>query len=181
MDEGCSGETGQPVVGQPLSERIPNPLARFGTLPGCRQPFLRSPIFQICREGLGLFPNVLDMGEEPPPILPGKTIKAEEAHHPLKSAGEAGRLIGDDSSIGQPKFQWNRSVAFRRLFSLERAKDSPRLMVTSQNDRSWLGCVGPESIEPGRMIEQGDLIALLMKMVRSGQAGQPGTENEDGV
>jgi hypothetical protein len=31
------------------------------------------------------------------------------------------------------------------------------------------------------MIEQGDVVALLMKMVRSGQAGQSRAENEDGL
>ena len=118
-----------------------------------------------------MFPNLLDMGEEFPSILPGKPVEAEEAHHPLKGSGEAGRLIGGDSPIGQPKFQWNRSVGFRRPCSIERVKDSSRLMVASQHNRGRLGCIGPESIEPVRMIEQGDVVALLMKMVRSGQAG----------
>ena len=54
-------------------------------------------------------------------------------------------------------------------------------MVASQNNRGWLGCIGSESIEPVGMIEQGDVAALLMKMIRSGQAGQSGAENEDGV
>jgi hypothetical protein len=31
------------------------------------------------------------------------------------------------------------------------------------------------------MIEQGDVVALLMKMVRSGQAGQSRAEHEDSV
>ena len=78
-------------------------------------------------------------------------MEAEEAHHPLKGSGEAGRVIGGDSPVGQPKFQWNRSV--RRPFSIERAKNPPRFMVASQNNRSGLGCVGPESIEPVRVIE----------------------------
>jgi hypothetical protein len=78
-------------------------------------------------------------------------VEAEEAHHPLKGSGEAGRVIGGDSPVGQPKFQWNRSV--RRPFSIERAKNPPRFMVASQNNWSGLGCVGPESIEPVGVIE----------------------------
>lgn len=108
-------------------------------------------------------------------------MKAEETHHPLKGSGEAGRLIGDDSPIRQPKFQWNRSIVFRRLFSIERAKDTSRLIVASQNNRDGLGCIGPELIEPVRMIEQGDVVTLLMEMVRSGEASQSSTENKDGV
>ena len=54
---------------------------------------------------------------------------------------------------------------------MEQAKDSFRLLVASQNNGGGLGCVGPESIEPVRMIEQSDVVAPLMKMVRSGQAG----------
>ena len=181
MDEGCGGETCQRIAGQPLSERISNPFSGFGTLPGRPQPFIRSPIFQIGREGLGLFPNLLDMGEKSPPILPGKAVEAEEADHPLKSSWEAGRLIRGDSSVGQPKFQRNRSVAFRRLFSIERTKNAPRLMMASQNNRGGLGCIGPESIEPVRVIEQGDVVALSMKMVRGCQAGQSGAKNEDGA
>ena len=128
-----------------------------------------------------MFPNLLDMGEESPPILPGEPVEAEEAHHPLKGSGEAGRRIGSDSPVGQPKFQWNRSVGFQRPFSMERAKDPSRLVVASQNNRSWVGCVGPESIEPVRVIEQGDVVALSAKMVCGCQAGQSGAKNEDGV
>lgn len=181
MDEGCGGETRQCVACQPVRERIPNPLSGFRTLPGCRQPFIRSPILQVCREGLSVLPNLLDMGEESPPILPGKAVEAEEAHHPLKDSGQAGRLIGGDSPIGQPKFQWNRSVGFRRPFSIERAKDLPRLLVASQNNRGRLGRIGSESIEPVRMIEQGDVVALLMKMIGSCEAGQAGAENKGGM
>lgn len=54
-------------------------------------------------------------------------------------------------------------------------------MVASQNNRGGLGCVGPKSIEPVRMIEQGDVAALLMKMIRSRQTGQSGAENKDAV
>lgn len=54
-------------------------------------------------------------------------------------------------------------------------------MMASQNNRDGLERIGPEPIKPVSMIEQGDMVALLMKMVRSGQAGQPGAENEDGV
>lgn len=128
-----------------------------------------------------MFPYLFDMGEESPPILPGKAVKAEEAHHPLKSSGEAGRLIEDYSPVGQPKFQWNRSVEFQTPFWIERTKDPPRLMVTSHNNRGGLGCVGPESIEPVGMIEQGDLVVLLIKMVRSGETGQACAENENGL
>jgi hypothetical protein len=54
-------------------------------------------------------------------------------------------------------------------------------MVASQNNWSGLGCVGPKSIEPIRVIEQGDVVALSMKMVRGCQTGQSSAENEDGV
>ena len=130
---------------------------------------------------MGLFPNLLDMGEESPPILPGKAAEAEEAHHPLKGSRKTGRLIGGDSPIGESKFEWNGLVGFRRPSSVEQAKDPLRLLVASQNNRGWLECIGPEPIEPVRMIEQGNVVALLMKMVRSGQAGQSRAENEDGL
>jgi hypothetical protein len=108
-------------------------------------------------------------------------VEAEEAHHPLKGSGKAGRLIGGDSSVGQPKFQWNRSVGFRRPFSIECAKDSSRLMVASPNDRGGVGCIGPKPVKPVGMIKEGDAVPQSMKMVRSGEAGQSGTENENGV
>ena len=128
-----------------------------------------------------MLPNFLDMGEESPPILPGKAVEAEEAHHPLKGSGKTGRLIGGDSPIGEPKFEWNGLVGFRRPSSVEQAKDPLRLLVASQNNRGWLECIGSESIEPVRMIEQGDVVALLMKMVCSCQAGQSRAEHKDSV
>lgn len=128
-----------------------------------------------------MFPNLLDMGEEPPPILPRETMEAEETHHPLKGSRKAGRLIRHDAPIGQAKFQWNRPVAFHRPFLIERTKDPTCLVVASQNNRRRFGCIGPKSIEPVRMVEQGDVVALLVKMIGRCQTGESGTENEDGV
>lgn len=54
-------------------------------------------------------------------------------------------------------------------------------MVASQNNRGWLRCIRPESVEPVWMIEQGDVVALLMKMVCGRQTGQAGAEDEDGM
>lgn len=108
-------------------------------------------------------------------------MKAEEAHHPLKGCWKVGRLIGDDSAIGQPKFQWNRSVGFRRLSSIERMKDPPRLMVATQNDRGRLECLGPKSVKPVGMIKQGDVVALLTKVVRSGETGQTCAKNKNSL
>ena len=54
-------------------------------------------------------------------------------------------------------------------------------MVASQHNWGWLKCVGSESIGPVRMIELGDMVALLMKIVRSGQTRQSGAEDEDGM
>ncbi len=126
-----------------------------------------------------MFPNLLDMGEESPPILPGETVKAEETHHPLKGSGEAGRLIRHDAPVGQAEFQWNRPVAFHRPFLIEGMKDPTCLIVASQDNRRRFGRISPESIEPVRMIEQSDVVALLVKMISRCETGESGTEDED--
>lgn len=108
-------------------------------------------------------------------------MKAEEAHHPLKGCGKAGRLIGDDLTIRQSKFQWNRLVGLRNPFSVERAQHPPRLMVATENNRGRLECIGPKSVKPLGMIKQGDVVALLTKVVRSGETGQTCAKNKNSL
>lgn len=72
-------------------------------------------------------------------------------------------------------------IGYRKPSVIQCAKNPPRLTVASEDNRRRSAWISPEPIEPLRMIEQGDLEALLMKMVRSGQTGQSGAENEDCV
>lgn len=175
MDEGCSGQTCQCVIGQPLGEWRPNSISGFCALAGSREPLVRRAILQVCRERFSLFPNLLDMGEESPPVLPGQALETEEAHHPLKGTWKADGLIRHGLSGGEPKFERNGLVGARAGFLSKVLEHPIRLMMTTKGDQCGIGCSGPESIRPVSVLEEGDLIALLGELTGGCEAGEAGT------
>ncbi len=125
------GEALQGIAGQPLRERGPNPCSGFCALSDRGQPVIGRPIFQVFRESFGLFPNLFDMGEKVPSIVPRKASKAEKAHHPLQGAGQMRGLIGYDSSIGEPEFERDGVVGCRRSSLVEETEQLLGLMMAS--------------------------------------------------
>ena len=181
MHKGRGGETSEIVSSQPMSKRSPHPLSCIRALADGRQPFLCGPILEICREGFGLFPDLLNVREQLPPVLPGQALEAEETHHPLKGSREASRLIGHVAPIGELKLQWNGLIRRQQLWPVESEEESSRLLKTSQEIRCWVGWIQPESFGPFRMIEQRYVTVLSLQVVGGHETCQAGAENEDGV
>lgn len=104
-------------------------------------------------------------------------MEIEDAHHPLQGAGKAGGLIGHGLSSGESKFKRNGLVRARACFLGKVLEHPTCLMMTTKGDRCGIGRIGQESIRPVRVLEQGDLIALLVELIGGYEAGEAGTDN----
>jgi hypothetical protein len=89
--------------------------------------------------------------------------------------------ISDDASIGQPKFEWKCGVGLRGRVAVERVEQTPCLVVASGKNRGCVRYVGPKSILPSGMVQQGDSIALSAEVIGRRQPGQAGAQNEDSL
>lgn len=108
-------------------------------------------------------------------------MEIEDTHHPLQSARQSGGLIGHGLSRGESKFERNGLVRARVLRVGEFLECPLCLMMASKGDGCGIGRVGPESIKPVRVLEEGDLVALLVELIGCCQAGQAGTHNQNGL
>ena len=106
--------------------------------------------------------------------MPGQTMEAEEAGHPLERAREMSGSIGLDMSIGQPEFERNRRVRSDSFALFERAEQGLCFPVASEEHRRRIGRVGSISVLPAGMVQQGDAISLFAKEIGRRQSRQAG-------